>query len=119
MTINLSKCYVVRFSRRERVIFFPYSLMGSALPAVDTICDLEVHFNSHFDFNEHINHICNSARKTLGFLKRFAIPFRNPLTLKVLYFSLVRAQLEYASQIWFASTVSLKYMVEKVQYTFL
>lgn len=40
------------------------------------------------------------ARKILGFIKRFSRDFRNPVTLRVLYTSLVRAHLKYATVIW-------------------
>jgi len=36
----------------------------------------------------------------LGFIKRWSKEFNNPFVLKSLYTSLVRPNLEYASQVW-------------------
>jgi hypothetical protein len=48
----------------------------------------------------HIELMVAKSSKMLGFIKRMARDFQDPYTLKSLYISLVRPNLEYASCVW-------------------
>jgi hypothetical protein len=54
--------------------------------------DEKMHFSEHVDF------MVSKTNAILGFIKRLAFEFRDPL--KSLYTSLVRPKLEYASCVW-------------------
>ncbi len=61
---------------------------------------LGVSCDSKFGISYHIDNICKNASKLLGFLQRNSTAFENVNTIKLIYNSLVRSQLKYATQIW-------------------
>jgi hypothetical protein len=52
------------------------------------------------NFSEHIDVMVGKAFAILGFIRRLSFEFTNPYTLRSLYTSLVRPELEYASCVW-------------------
>lgn len=51
-------------------------------------------------FTDHIDSQIAKARSMLGFVFRFTFEFKDPHTLRIIYQSLVRSILEFASVIW-------------------
>lgn len=119
LDFNVAKCYVVHFSRRKDSRLHDYVLGGTSLSAVDLIRDLGVIFCSNLSFDSHITNITNSAYKKLGFINRTCKLFNNVNTLKLLYCSLVRTQLEYASTVWAPYQANLNALIERSQHRFL
>lgn len=72
-----------------------------------------------FNFIEHINNIVAEAFRTYGFIYRNCRNFTNTHALSVLFFSLVKTQLEYCSPIWYPICQVHIYNVESVQWAFL
>jgi len=97
---NISKCYVVHFSRSVNVFSFIYSLNGATLTTVDEIRDLGATFRNDLSFGKHIQLTAASVFRKLGFINRCGKYFKHADKLKLLYGILVRTQLEYASMIW-------------------
>jgi len=62
---NISKCYVVHFSRSINVFSFIYSLNGVTLTTVDEIRDLGVTFRNDLSFGKHIQLIAVSVFRKL------------------------------------------------------
>lgn len=81
-------------------IDYQYFINNHLPNSINSVRDLGVLMDSSFSYSSHINNIINTALKILGFIKRFSRDFRNPVTLRVLYTSLVRAHLKYATVIW-------------------
>jgi len=96
-----------------------YSLNGVALTTVDEIRDLGVTFSSDLSFGRHIHMTAASALRRLGFIKRCGKHFKNADTLKLLYGTLVRTQVEYASMVWDPYQLNHNLLLERIQHRFL
>ena len=100
LNLNISKCFVVSYSRKKSIINFKYEIKSQELIRCDKIKDLGVMFDESFNFNEHLQKTTLSASKSLGFILRNGRAFENLSTLGVLFDSFVRSKLEYAAIIW-------------------
>lgn len=98
--LNIMKCNVLTFTRKSNPIVKHYYIDNALLNRKNSTRDLGVHFDAKLRFNEHIDHICKKAAKMLGLIQRLGKHFRDIKTFKLLFNSLVRCQLEYATQIW-------------------
>nr|XP_037291064.1 uncharacterized protein LOC119186713 [Rhipicephalus microplus] len=76
-----------------------YLINDSVIARAHTIKYLGVHLSSNISWSDHIEAICSSACKTLGFIRR-NLYLANKSTKLLAYATLVRAKLEYASFIW-------------------
>jgi ribonuclease P/MRP protein subunit RPP40 len=119
MQINVGKCAIITFHRSRSPALHHYSLDGSEIARASSIKDLGVLFTSDLHFGEHVNSICTTANRMLGFISRSTKGITNPHTLKVLYCSLVRQGLEYSSPVWSPYTAHLIGRLEAVQRRFL
>ena len=99
MTLNVEKCNVVRFTTKRKPFNVIYTVHDFPLSLVDVIKDLGVIFTSNGTFKVHIQTIVNKALRVLGFIKR-TLHFIAPSTFLLLYVTLVRPIIEYASPIW-------------------
>ena len=70
-------------------------------------------------FNEHIDRTTAKARSTLGLVKRFSKELQNQQTERVLYVSLVRPILEYATPVWGSRGATRSARIESVQKQYL
>ena len=118
MSLNVSKCSVVRYILKQTKIIFPYEFHDTPLSAETQIRDLGVEFSSDFTFKQHIHNIVNKSLRMLGFINHI-LPFKNPHSFKLLYESLVRPILEYASPIWSPHLKVEVAELESVQHKFL
>lgn len=116
--LNISKCKLISFTRSPRALQYSYNINGTELERVDKIKDLGVYFDNKMSFNDHYNYIVSKGNKLLGFLKRNSRDFKDPHTLKSLYISLVRSNLEYACCIWNPTYVVSINRIEAVQRKF-
>ncbi|KAL1448200.1 hypothetical protein WDU94_003589 [Cyamophila willieti] len=99
LTVNPSKCNIISFSRSE-IRSFSYHINSSVIPRVSCVRDLGVFFDFKLSFVPHINLIRNKASRMLGYLIRSSRDFTTVLPIKILYCSLVRGVLEFASPVW-------------------
>lgn len=118
LPLNVGKCQYMSFSRRKVTIDYHYRLGSAILTKIYEKKDLGVIFSSKMSFSKHIDFMVTKSRSMLGFVTRNSNEFRDLFTLKSLYFSFVRSNLEYCSIIWdpFYSGSSLR--IEKVQKRF-
>ena len=70
---------------------------------------------AYLSWSEHISGVCSRARRVLGLLYRQFYRNSSSATLKLLYLSLVRPHLEYASQLWDPYTQNDMDKLEAVQ----
>lgn len=98
MELNTNKCKVLRVSRIKTSAVPSYHLNSSILEFVPSYRYLGVHISSDLTWSIRIDSIINNAKQTLGYLRRnFSTA---PVALKtLLYQTLVRSKLEYASPI--------------------
>ena len=88
------------FFRKKTVILHQYHIGNHQLERVMTFKDLGVVLDHQLNFRDHINLIVAKSNCLLGFIRRVTKDFRNPHSIKTLYCSIVRSNLEYASIIW-------------------
>lgn len=117
--INLDKCNVITFSRRNNPISFDYHISGHNISRVDFIRDLGVTLDSKLHFKNHIDLIVAKAFKQLGLIFRLGRVFTKEKTLKVLYNAYVRSVLEFGSVVWNPQYAVHKDRIERVQKKFL
>lgn len=80
--------------------------------------DLGILLDSKLSFIPHYDLLCSKACRMLGFVKRNSTEFKDFLTLKSLYCSLVRSQLEYGSIIWNPNYQVHSDRIERIQKSF-
>ncbi|XP_055542947.1 uncharacterized protein LOC129728527 [Wyeomyia smithii] len=97
MSLDVSKCSVISFSRRSSNINFNYALAGVQLKRESTVKDLGILLDTKLNFKDHVAYIVSKASSQLGFLFRFAKKFKNIYCLETLYCAIVRPLLECAS----------------------
>jgi hypothetical protein len=102
---------VISFTNKKKPVICDYSVNGRGLLRVQTVKDLGVYLTHNLNYTTHINFIVSKAFKLFGFLKRTSSEFSNVRTIKALFVTLVRSQLEYASQVW---SPHQGYLIEKV-----
>ena len=85
MRLNISKCRVIKFSRRTVVIKHDYSLDSELVTRSEAVNDLGVLMDSRMTFKSHVNQVVSRAKSTLGFIKRLATGFQCPYVTRSLY----------------------------------
>nr|AMS38367.1 hypothetical protein [Bactrocera tryoni] len=118
MPLNLKKCKTMCFSRRA-VDPTSYAIQNFRLEQVCSFVDLGVTMDPKLNFNLHASSTVFKAKGALSFVKRWSKEFRDPLTTKILFTSLVRPILEYASVVWNPSYQVHSDKLESVQKQFL
>ena len=71
--------------------------------------------NHHLSWNPHIDYVVSKVYRMLGLIKRTCKGLDDPKTLRTLYFSLVRSNLEYCSVVWSPYTKRNTDKLERVQ----
>lgn len=119
MFLNIKKCAVVSFTRKNQMITFNYDINHEVLERKNVIRDLGVLFDTKLSFKQHIDMIVNSGHARLGFVKRIVKELNDPYLIKNMYSTLVRPTLEYANVIWSPYREVDKKKIESVQKQFL
>lgn len=115
--MNGKKVKVMTITRKTKPDIRTYHFDNDIIERVDEHKDLGVILDCKLSFEKHIQITVNRANSTLGCIKRFAYDF-NLQTKKILYFSLVRSLLEYASSIWAPYLAKHKDLLERIQKNF-
>ena len=118
LQLNYDKCFIMTVSNKIQNIEFAYSVDNIVLSKTHTFRDLGVTYDTKLKFSAHIDSIVKKSAKMLGFLMRTAKHLQNFDSLMLLYKSLVRSNLEYATQIWSPSADIYIQAIEKVQRRF-
>jgi hypothetical protein len=100
ITVNISKCECITFTRKPKPIIYSYTFDGIPIRRTSLVRDLGVYFDNKMLLREHISKIVDKGYKNLGFVIRTCKPFKNVNTIKTIYFAYVRSVIEYASPIW-------------------
>lgn len=119
LSLNISKCVVVTYTRKQSPILFDYKLGGVPFSRSDNIKDLGITFDSELNFNKHVENVVISSYKNLGFIIRNTKGFNDTKVLITLYNSLIRSRLEYSSIIWQSGYNIYNNNLENVQRRFL
>lgn len=100
LELNVGKCYILSITRKLSPVIAEYFINGTAIQRVHNIKDLGVHYDSKFTFTGHQEFIVRKAQSMLSFIKRQCHGRFNVSIAKLLYSSIVRSHLEFASSIW-------------------
>jgi hypothetical protein len=100
LILNVKKCHVMSFTRKQIPFVFDYKFEGISISRPESIKDLGVVFDSKLSFNLHINYIVSRSMSMLGFLKRFGREFSDPYILKTIFCAFIRSVLEFGCCIW-------------------
>lgn len=119
LTLNIKKCNVMTFTRKNNYITYDYILNGISLTRPNFFKDLGVTFDRKLNFVEHYNLILTASYKCMGFIIRNSNNFTSPDTLKLLFISFVRSRLEYASVVWAPTFAIHTANIERIQRKFL
>lgn len=114
LAINFSKCKMISLYTKNSPIMHNYTIKGQPIDRVSEIRDLGVIIDRKMNFNRHLEYVCNKANAALQFVKRQSFYFEKDI-IKILYFALVRSNLEFASVIWSPHYVTHKKFVERTQ----
>ncbi len=79
---------------------YVYTMGGAPLQEVDHVRDLGILIDRAVTFKEHIAQMIRKSKRLLGFIIQNSVNFKNTRTLEVLYYSLVRSNLESGALVW-------------------
>ena len=102
--------------RKHTPLYQPLMLKGNQLMFVDQYKYLGLIFCPNLSWSEHINSICNKARRLIGLFYRKFYKFSNSQSLLKLYCSFILPHMEYASIVWSPHLLKDKATIEKVQH---
>jgi hypothetical protein len=102
MKINTSigKTTIISLSRKTNSILFNYKLCNNLVTCSQCVKDLGVLLDCKLYFHQHGDYILSQGLKMLGLIRYITSSFTTLESLLVLYSSLVRSKLEYASVDW-------------------
>ena len=117
LQFNVQKCKFMHITRKTRYSqpATHLTLYGQPLEKVNTYIYLGLLLLSDLSWAQHINNICTKAKKLLGLIYCCFYQFSTPTSLFQMYISLVRPNLEYASQVWSPYRVGEVNSLEHVQ----
>ena len=100
MEFNIDKCYLLSITlAKKRKISSEYTMDGKKVKPVQSTKYLGVTINNQLKWDEHVENVCGTASKLLGFLRRTLHKCPEDIKEKA-YKSLVRPRLEYSSSVW-------------------
>jgi hypothetical protein len=100
MKLNLGKTTIISFTRKKNNIYFNYKLCNNMVTRSQCVKDLGVLLDCKLYFHQHINYIFSQGLEMLGLIRYITSSFSTPDSLLVLYSTLVRSKIEYASVVW-------------------
>jgi hypothetical protein len=112
LELNISKCKVIRYSRKKIITLPSYHIHNSALECLFQISDLGIILDNKLTFCSYIEKIVKNSNKMLGFMVRQCSEFDNLRALVLLYNALVRSNLEH-NTIWFPLYQNAIHRIEK------
>ena len=116
MNFKYSKCKHLPFGHNSPSRHYTM-VSGTALHQICTVDeenDLGIMFSRNFKFKSHIHKMVQKANKVLGVINR-TFKYLDPNIMHLLYTSLVRPHLDYASNIWNPYLLEDMCTIEKLQ----
>uniref|UniRef100_A0A147BD87 Putative endonuclease/reverse transcript n=1 Tax=Ixodes ricinus TaxID=34613 RepID=A0A147BD87_IXORI len=114
MSLNKSKCKLIRFTRKKSILYHQYFLDSDLIETVSMYKYLGVRLTSDLSWNNHIEAIHADSSRTLGFIRR-NLRSAPPLVRKMAYDTFTKPKLEYAASIWSPHQAYLINHLEAVQ----
>ena len=114
MHFNIKKCATLTITKKRKPSIFQYKILGEELAAVDQHEYLGVTVTHDLRWNSHHQKIINKASRTLGLLRR-TLSHCTQTVKSTAYKTLVRPQVEYASEAWNPCTLDGQNRIEQIQ----
>ena len=114
MEFNPNKCVVIHVTRARTPLPSEYLLHGHIIESVGGSKYLGVEISDNLSFNNHIQKICTTASRSLGFIKR-NIRTKSPAIREMAYKTLLRPLVEYSSSVWSPYTQNNIHKIEMAQ----
>jgi hypothetical protein len=118
MKLNIDKTNVITFSRKTNILIYEYKLFHTNITRTSSVKDLGVYLDSKLYFHTHVNFIFSQCIKLLGLIRSVTFSFSTLECMFVLYATLVRAKVEYASVVWNSITSTDANKLERIQRKF-
>ena len=99
MQFNVKKCAVLNITRKRNTTLCQFHLFGENLITVQQHDYLGVTISHTLNWNDHCTKVINKASRTLGLLRSTLSPCSSDIKDKSSQ-TLVRPQIEYASEVW-------------------
>ena len=115
MNFNVKKCKIMKITKKTQPLISSFFLENSGLEEVKAFKDLGILTNQHLSWNPHIDYVVSKVNRVLGLIKRTSKGLDGPTTLRTLFCSLVRSNLEYCSVVWSPYTKRNIDKLERVQ----
>ncbi|KAJ3644314.1 hypothetical protein Zmor_026980 [Zophobas morio] len=119
LILNKQKCFFVTFTITHSPLLTQYMIDGYRLDKKDCMKDLGVVFDSTLTFVKHLNCVCSSVSKSLGFVMRTCRNFSDLNLMKQLFYSYVLSKIEYGILVWSPIYASHALMLDKIYRRFL
>jgi hypothetical protein len=118
MKLNVNKTRVISFSRKTNLLLFDYKLCESLITRTECIRDLGVQIDSKLRFHNHVDYVFSQTIRLLGLIRSVTFSFSSLQSLLMLYCTLVRPKLEYASVTWNSISSTDASKLERIQRKF-
>ena len=115
LALNVANCKVLRVTRKENKIIYPYKLYNTILESTDCERDNGVLTSSNLTWTKHVELQCTKATRMLGYVRRSTLNIQSMEVRRMLYLTLVRSQLCYGCQVWAPQSVTMTKCTERVQ----
>ncbi|CAB4040499.1 Hypothetical predicted protein, partial [Paramuricea clavata] len=88
MSLNHSKCGLLRITRNSQPIHYSYNVEGNLFKTINKQTDLGVIVSKDLKWSLNVQAVSNKANKMLGFVKRLCFHVSDPKVRKTLYLAL-------------------------------
>ena len=112
MNLNVHKCKIMTLTKKKHPYISSLTLNNFRLDEVKEFKDLGVITNEHLSWNSHVGIVVAEDNRMLGLIKRTSRSLDDSRTLKTLYCTLIRFNLDYGSVVWSPYT---KRNIEKLE----
>ena len=114
MDFNTKKCKIMRITRKQVPFTNSVDMNDTVLEEVKEFKDLGILTDCSLSWNSHTD-ITAYANRMLDQIKRTCKDLKDTATLKTLFCSLVRSNLEYCSVVWSPFTKRNRDKLERIQ----
>ena len=114
MSFNIKKCGVMSITRKRNSYIHVYQLLDEVIPRVNQYKYLGITITPDLRWNQHCQSIRHKANRTLGLIRR-TLPSCSKEVKARAYTTLVRPQLEYASEAWNPHSTTVVHGLEQIQ----
>ena len=96
MFLNIDKCKVMNFTRKNSTLIYSYQFNGIMLDNIDKTLDLGVYIDRKPHFGFHIDYIVSRANSVMEFIYCESRELTDPYCIRALFYAILRSILEYA-----------------------